>query len=158
KAWAQETELGMRRGDIRSTASAAKKRTLGDVIEKYKEDILPHKAPSSQRVETTYLNHWERELGEYALSFLTHEIISRKIAQLTNAGDQRAQLEDGEKPAKPKSRKTVKHYRDNLEILLKFARTWGWRGAASPMEGVNRITKANKERGRLLDDNEREAL
>ncbi len=36
KAWAQETELGMRRGDIRSTASEAKKRTLGDVIEKYK--------------------------------------------------------------------------------------------------------------------------
>lgn len=64
KAWAQETELGMRRGDIRSTASEAKKRTLGDVIEKYKEDILPHKAPSSQRVENTYLNHWERELGE----------------------------------------------------------------------------------------------
>ena len=158
KAWAQETELGMRRGDIRSTASEAKKRTLGDVITKYKEDILPHKAPSSQRVETTYLNHWERELGEYALSFLTHEIISRKIAQLTNAGDQRAQLEDGEKPAKPKSRKTVKHYRDNLEILLKFAQKWGWIGSANPMEGVNRITKATKERVRFLDDDERKAI
>ncbi|MGI9360720.1 MAG: tyrosine-type recombinase/integrase [Parasphingorhabdus sp.] len=158
KNWAQETELGMRRGDIRSASSEAKKRTLADAIEKYREDILPHKAISSQRVETTYLNHWERELGTYALSFLTHEIISKKVAQLTHAGDQRAQLEEGQKPAKPKSRKTVKHYRDNLEILLKYAQKWGWLGSASPMEGVNRITKANKERVRFLDDNERKAL
>lgn len=158
KVWAQETELALRRGEYRLAASEAKKHTLSDVIRKYREDVLPHKAMTSQRVESTYLNHWERELGNYALSFLTHEIISKKIAQLTHAGDQRAQPEDGAKPAKSKSRKTVKLYRDNLEVLLKHAQKWGWIGATSPMDGVSRITKANKERVRFLDEDERIAL
>ena len=84
KAWAQETELGMRRGDIRSTASEAKKRTISDVIAKYKEDILPHKAPSSQRVETTYLNHWERELGERLPNSQTRVINERSLRVARN--------------------------------------------------------------------------
>lgn len=158
KSWAQETELGLRRGDYRPAAAEAKKRTLSDVIEKYRDEVLPHKAPNSQRAETTYIKFWEKELGGYALSFLSPEIISRKIALLNGAGDQRKQLKEGEKPSKPKSRKTVKLYRDNLEIILKHAQNWGWMGSSNPMEGVTRITKANKERVRFLDDDERKAL
>lgn len=158
KIWAQETELALRKGEYRITSSEAKKRTLADVIEKYREDVLPSKAPSSQRVENTYLNHWERDLGTYALSFLTHEIISKKIAELKNAGDLRGHMDVGTKPLKPKSPKTVKHYRDNLEVLLNHAQKWGWLGSANPMHGVSRITKANKDRVRFLDDEERQAL
>ena len=158
QTWAKRIETQIADGEFRNVSTQAKKQTLADVIHKYREDVLPHKAPSSQRVENTYLNHWERELGSYALSFLTHEIISKKVAELKNAGDQREQLEEGQKPNKPKSPKTVKHYRDNLEILLNHAQKWGWLGAANPMQGVGRITKANKERVRFLDDDERQAL
>jgi len=158
KAWANQTEAAMRLGDFRSTATEAKKRTLADVIKKYREEILIHKALSSQRAENTYLKFWERELGVYAISFLSPEIISKKVAMLTHAGDERVQLKEGQKPAKPKSRKTVKLYRDNLEMLLKHAQKWGWLGKNNPMDGVNRITNANKERVRFLDDDERQAL
>ena len=65
---------------------------------------------------------------------------------------------DGEAPPKPKSRKTVKLYRDNLETMLKHAQHWGWLGNSNPMDGVTRITKANQERVRFLDDDERKAL
>ena len=86
KAWAQETELKIRRGDFRSGASEAKKRTLQDVIEKYRDEILPHKALNSQRIETTYIKFWERELGGYALSYLSPDLISKKIAILSGSG------------------------------------------------------------------------
>ncbi len=158
KSWAQETELQIKRGDYRTGAAEAKKRTLGDVIERYREEILPHKAVNSQRIESTYTKFWERELGPYALSLLSPDIISKKIVTLSGSGDSRYQLAEGERPIKPKSRKTVKLYRDNLEIMLKHAQNWGWLGNSNPMDGVTRITNANKERVRFLDDEERKAL
>ena len=158
KSWAQETELQIKRGDYRTGAAESKKRTLGDVIERYREEILPHKAVNSQRIESTYTKFWERELGAYALSLLSPDIISKKIAILSGSGDSRYQLADGERPTKPKSRKTVKLYRDNLETMLKHAQHWGWLGNSNPMDGVTRITKANQERVRFLDDDERKAL
>jgi integrase len=158
KAWAHQTEADLRMGDFHPASSKKKKKTLGDVIEKYREEILPHKAINSQRAEATYLKFWQRELGVYSLSFLSSEIISKKIALLTHAGDERVQLKEGQKPAKSKSRKTVKLYRDNLEMMLKHAQKWGWMGKNNPMDGVNRITNANKERVRFLDDAERQAL
>ena len=158
KAWAQETELALQRGDYRPGGAEAKKRTLSHVIEKYRDEVLPHKALNSQRIEATYIRFWERELGGYALSFLSPEIISKKIAILSGAGDGRFQLAEGEAPSKPKSRKTIKLYRDNLEIMLKHAQRWGWLGNSNPMDGVTRITNANKERVRFLDDEERKAL
>lgn len=136
----------------------AKNRTLADVIKRYRQEILPHKAVNSQRIEATYTKFWERELGQYSLSFLSPDIISKKIALLSGAGDSRYQLKEGEKPPKPKSRKTVKLYRDNLEIMLNHAQKWGWLGNSNPMDGVTRITKANKERVRFLNDEERKAL
>ncbi|GAB4195017.1 MAG: site-specific integrase [Wenzhouxiangellaceae bacterium] len=158
KVWAQETELHMRRGDFRPAATEAKKRTLRDVIEKYRREILLHKSPNSQRAENTYIKFWDRELGNYSLSFLTPDLISKKIDLLSRAGDQRWHMKDPRHPLKPKSRKTLKLYRDNLEIMLKHAQSWGWLGKSSPMEGVTRITKANKERVRFLNDEERQAL
>lgn len=156
KAWAQETELRLRHGEYRPTASEAKRRTLNDAIEKYRAEVLSQKAPSSQRIEATYLRFWGGELGDYALSMLSPEIISKKMAVLNGTGDRRST--SGAGPAKPKSRKTIKLYRDNLELVLKHAQNWGWLGNANPMDGVTRITKANKERVRFLSDNERPVL
>lgn len=155
--WASRMESRIHDGQFRNVSSEAKSRTLIDVIERYKAEALPHKAATTQSREHTYINFWQRELGAYALSYLSSEIISRKISGLAGAGDQRAQLKEDQKPNKPKARKTLKHYRDTLDVLLKHAQKWGWLGQ-SPMDGVNRITKANKERVRFLDDDERKAL
>src|SRR5690606_22595678 len=55
------------------------------------------------------------------------------------------------------SRKTMKHYRDMLAVLFKYAIQWGWT-ASSPLDGVNRITKIRNERMRYLSDAERKRL
>ena len=157
QAWAKRIETQIADGQFRNVASEAKKRDVGDVIDRYETEIMPFKATTTQSRQKTYLNYWKRELGEYALSFLTSEIISRKMSELAGAGDERVQLEEGQKPNRPKSRKTLKHYRDTLDVLLKHAQKWGWIGQ-NPMDGVNRITKANNERVRFLDDDERKVL
>ena len=51
----------------------------------------------------------------------------------------------------------MKHYRDTLAVLFKYAIQWGWT-ASSPLEGVNRITKIRNERIRYLSDAERKRL
>ena len=157
KLWAQQTETAIRKGEFQNVIKTANSKTLKDVIVRYREEVMPHKAESTQRAQKTYLAYWESELGEYALSFIEPDLIGKELAALAKAGDSRRQLEDGQKPPRPKSRKTLKHYRDLLDQLFKRARQWGWT-AANPLEGVDRITKIRDERNRFLDDDERKAL
>jgi len=157
KMWASRTETEIHKGEFKSVTTEARRHTLKDVIEEYKASVLSKKAASSQRVEKTYLNHWESELGVDALSYLDANTINKKILELEMAGDARVALKDGQKPARPKSPKTIKHYRDTLDRLLNFAHQRGWMGQ-NPMGGVTRITKINNARTRYLEDAEREAL
>ncbi len=157
KLWAQQTEAAIRRGDVQNVIKTAKGKTLADVIARYKREILPHKAPTTQRAAETYLGHWERVLGAYALSYITPDTIAAEIEALSAAGDTRRKLDEDEKPNRPKSRKTLKHYRDTLAVLFKNAKAWGWT-AQNPMDGVNAITKIRDERTRFLTDEERAKL
>ncbi|MBK8908163.1 MAG: hypothetical protein IPM60_09715 [Rhodospirillales bacterium] len=100
KLWAQQTEAAIRKGEFQNVVSTARSKTLNDVIERYRDDVLPHKAPSTQRAETTYLAFWERELGKYALSYIEPQLISAKLRELGEAGDGRRKADDGE-TAKP---------------------------------------------------------
>jgi len=162
KMWAQQTEAAIRRGEFKNVVSKAATKTLNDVIARYRREELPHKAESTQRAAATYLAFWERALGDYALSYLTPEHISGALSDLAAAGDTRrkspaSENEDTAKAAKPKSRKTVKLYRDSLAAILKKARSWGWL-ADDPMDGVTAITKIRNERTRFLSDDERDRL
>lgn len=159
RIWAQQTEVAIRKGEFRSVIKTAKSKTLKDVITRYRDDVVAHKAESTQRSDATLLNHWENVLGEYALSYIDAELINKKLRELASTGDRRCkQGTSEEKPtAPPKSRKTIKHYRDILAALFKNAKAWGWT-ASNPMEGVTPITKIRNERTRYLDDGERKAL
>lgn len=164
KTWAQQTEAAVHRGDFRPVHQQAKKHTLKAVIDRYRREELPHRAASTQRAMNTYLKHWEQELGDYALSHLTAELIAGKVDALAKAGDARRKpkrSKDTDKGAasspRPKSRKTVKLYRDALELLLKHAKQWGLLGA-NPMDGVSRVTKLRNARTRYLSDEERDRL
>lgn len=176
KAWAQETESSIRRGDFKNVIREASTKTLGDVARRYREELLPLRAASTQRAVSSCLKYWERELGEYALAYIDADLISKKMRALETAGDTRriAPASKSEVPGKrkrpgrkatrpapakpaPKSRKTLKHYRDMIALLFKFAQQWGWTGS-NPVDGVNRITKIRNERTRFLSDEERQAL
>jgi len=157
KLWAQQTEAAIRRGDVQNVVAVSKGKTLADVIKRYRREVLPHKAATTQRAAETYLGHWERALGDYALSYLTPDTITDELEALATAGDTRRKLDEGQKPNRPKSRKTLKHYRDTLAVLLKHAKGWGWT-AQNPMDGVPAITKIRDERTRFLTDDERGKL
>jgi len=155
--WAGKTENAIRDGEFHNVVSEARRKTVADIITRYKREILPNKAASTQRAESTYIKFWDEAVGKYALSLLKPEKISEALHGLSTAGDGRKSQKDGNNPKKPKSRKTLKHYRDNLELLFKYAIRWGWT-ASNPVDGVNRITRINDERVRFLNDDEREIL
>jgi len=161
KQWAQDTESGIRKGEFKNVVRTAGSKTLQDVIDRFRKEVFIHRAESTKRAETSFLNFWERELGEYALAYITPDLVSEKMNTLAAAGDSRRKPTDEDsKPKKaprPKSPKTLKHYRDELALLFKYAVQWGWT-ASSPLDGVNKITKIRNERTRYLDNDERAAL
>lgn len=144
KRWAQETEVAIRRGEFTDVVKSAATRTVGDLIARYRAEIIPQKAPTTQAFEETYLVYWERQFGPYALSYVTPERINAQMAELA-------------KPTAGRSRGTLKHYRDSLNRLFNAAKRWGWI-ATNPVEAVTPITKIRNERVRYLDDDERERL
>lgn len=159
--WAQRTEAAIRDGEFRNVIKTAKSKTLKNVIERYRADVLPHKAATTQRGEKLLLQRWETLLGEYTLSYIDAELINAKLRDLALEGDLRRQAkqeQDGQdEEVRPKSRRTIKYFRDLLALLFKYARKWGWIGS-DPMEGVDPITKLRNERTRYLDEDERKAL
>ncbi|PHS75569.1 MAG: integrase [Rhodospirillaceae bacterium] len=157
KMWVQQTEVAIRKGEFHNVVKAAAGNTLTMVIERYRRDILPHRAASTRRAAQTYLNYWDEALGKYALAYIEPEMINKKLDELEKAGDTRRKPVKGGGKPKPKSRRTIKHYRDMLAALLNQAQTWGWT-AQNPMDGVNKITKIRNDRTRYLSDDERTAL
>jgi len=162
KLWATRTEAAIRNGEIKNVVRTAKRKTLSDVIERYEREVLPALAKTTQRAAQTYLGYWQRELGKHALTFITPELIADRMDKLALTPDARAKpkIEDGKivSPApRPKSRKTLKHYRDTLAVLFNNAQIWGWIGS-NPLDGVNKITGIRDQRDRYLDNDERKAL
>lgn len=162
KIWAAKTETAIRNGEIKNIVRTAKRKTLSDVIHRYEEEVLPNLAKTTQRAAQTYLGYWQRELGAHALSFVTPELISDQINKLADAPDGRSNPKsmksaNEQVSVKPKSRKTLKHYRDTLAVLFKYAQQWGWIGS-NPLDGVNKITGIRDQRDRYLEDSERKVL
>ncbi|WP_334127314.1 tyrosine-type recombinase/integrase [Sneathiella sp.] len=163
KQWAQDTESGIRKGEVKNVVRTAATKTLQDVIDRFRKEVFIHRAESTKRAEGSFLTYWEKALGSYALAYITADMVSEKMAELAAAGDGRRKADEDEKAdrakaaPKPKSRKTLKHYRDTLAALFKYAIQWGWT-ASSPLDGVNRITKIRNERTRYLSDEERKRL
>jgi len=161
KIWAQQTEAAIRQGEFKDVLKTAKNKTLQDVITRYRTDVLPHKAETTQRGEELILHRWEAMLGKYTLSYIDSELINRKLQELANEPDRRRNAnsrgDSGKGQPHRKSRKTIKHFRDLLALLLKYAEKWDWTGS-DPMQGVDPITKLRNERTRYLEDDERKAL
>ena len=153
KHWAAKTEAAIKDGQFVPKAAEAKRKRFSDVLDRYVSDALPRLAESTQRSAQTYLRHWREALGEYALAYITPELIRAEMKKLADVPDQRMK---GDEPRK-RSRRTLKLYRDTLDTILRHAVRWGWMGH-NPMDQVERIGKLKNERDRFLDDDERFAL
>src|SRR5258706_13210075 len=69
KRWAQSTEAAIRDGRHFKNI-AAKKHTVGELIDKYIADVLPTK-PRNSRNQKKHLIWWKDELGTLLLADLT---------------------------------------------------------------------------------------
>jgi integrase len=151
KRWAQQTEAAIREGRHFKTTEA-KRRTLAELVDKYKADVLPHKAEKSVLAQTTQLNWWKAQAGDYALADMTPARIADFRDRLKNepfltAGGQE----------KPRSASTITRYLAALSHVFTVAvKEWGW----VDDNPVMKVTKPKQPGGRVrfLDDDERARL
>jgi len=157
KMWVQQTEAAIRKGEFQNIIKTASKKTLGDVIERYRKEVLPRKVDGTQRAEKSHLDFWDDAFGKHALSYIEADMISGKMGELETTGYTRKTKKDEETKPIPRSQRTLKYYRHTLALLFKYAKQWGWTNT-NPVEGVNKITRLRNERIRYLSDEERKAL
>jgi len=146
RKWVQQTESAIREGRHFKTTEA-KRRTVGEMIDRYIRDILPHK-PKNIKNRTLHLKWWKTELGKYALADLSPALIAERRDKLgsgiTIRGNKR-------------SPSTVVRYMAALSHVFTIAvKEWGWLDD-TPMR---KVTKPKEPRGRVrfLSDDERNRL
>ncbi len=146
KRWAQQTESAIREGRHFKT-SEAKRRTLGEMIDRYIADVIPHK-PKNIKNRTLHLNWWKAQLGKYSLADTTPAVIAEQRDKLAKEKTKHGTL---------RSPSTVVRYIAALSHVFTIAvKEWGWLDD-NPMR---KVTKPKEPRGRVrfLSDDERSRL
>ena len=134
KRWAQSTEAAIREGRHFKNA-AAKKHTVGELIGKYIDEVLPTK-PRNARSQCSQLLWWKQELGHLSLAHLTAAEIGKCRDKLL------AREVRGGKHISPA---TVRRYLAAFSTALSVAvREWEWLDD-SPMR---KVRKPKEPRGR----------
>ncbi len=146
KDWAKITEGAIKdRRFFKNTES--KKRTLGDLIDRYIEDVLPQK-PKSKDKQGSQLEWWKKQLGDYFLIDVSPALIVEHRDKLAK---------EKTKFKRPYSPATINRYLAALSHAFTVAvNDWGWL-EDSPMR---KVSKPREPRGRVryLSDDERKAL
>ena len=146
KQWAMQAETEIRTG-MTIRKNAASRHTVREMLERYRDNVLPDKA-NGGKDHKTHIAWWIDELGHYALSEVTTDLVTRSIDKFKKS---KTRLD------KPPSPATVLRYLMALSHAFTVARKeWNW-CESSPVENVQR-PKVNNERTRYLTDAERESL
>jgi len=145
KKWAMQIEAAMDEGRYFSH-SQSKRKTFGDMIDRYIVEILPLK-PKSQKKQTQQLEYWKDKLGD----FILNDVTSSNITAMKN------ELATGQTPRGIRSNATVNRYLAALSHVYTVAmKEWEWIND----NPVSRVSKLRESRGRtrFLSDNERKRL
>jgi len=146
KQWAIQTETEIRTG-MTIRKNSASKHTVREMLERYRDNVLTDKA-NGGKDHKTHIAWWIDELGHYALSEVTTDLVTRSIDKF-----KKSKTRLGKHPAPA----TVLRYMMALSHAFTVARKeWNW-CESSPVENVQR-PKVNNERTRYLTDAERESL
>ncbi|KTD66725.1 site specific recombinase [Legionella steelei] len=146
RKWAAQTEAAILEGRNFKTTEA-KRRTLGEMIDRYIKDILPLK-PKNNKNTILHLKWWKHELGQYCLADISPALIAERRDKLSSGITTRNKL---------RSPSTVVRYMAALSHSFTIAvKEWGWI-EDSPL---HRVTKPKEPRGRVryLSDDERRRL
>jgi len=143
--WASQTETAIRQGR-HFEVSEAKKRTLADLFEKYRAEVLPRLR--SHQTRAVHLDWWESKLGAYLLADVRPSLII----------ETRKALFDKETPrGKPMSESTANRYMATLSHCF----TWATKELQWMSDNPVFKVQAFKEPDgviRFLSDEERAAL
>ncbi|MFG5779208.1 tyrosine-type recombinase/integrase [Comamonas sp. J-3] len=145
KQWAMQVETEIRTG-MTIRKNSASQYTVRELLERYRDYVLIDKA-NSGKDHKTHIAWWISELGHYALSEVTTDLVTRRIDKLKKSKT---------RTGKPPAPATVMRYLMALSHAFSMACKWGW-CETSPVKNVQR-PKVKNERTRYLNDAEREAL
>ncbi|MBF0190709.1 MAG: site-specific integrase [Magnetococcales bacterium] len=146
KRWAQQLETEMREGRYFKTPTA-KKKSLGELVDRYIEEILPRK-PKNAYNQNNHLRWWKEQLGHVVLADITPSVIAEYRDKLAKETTPRKSL---------RSPATVNRYLASLSHAFTIAiNEWGWVDA-SPFRKVSKLREP-RGRVRFLSDDERERL
>ena len=146
-AWGQEMETRIRQSKyFPDRLIESEKYTLGDLLDRYKSEVLPRKRDKKQ---TGLIEWWKVQLGNYKIKDLTPSLIAQHRDKLLSQVSNRT--------SKKRSAATVNRYLGLLSHACTIAiKEWQWM-AVNP---VVRISKPREAQGRtrFLSDKERERL
>ena len=141
--WAQKTEVEIRQDQYAFTPMSRRK-TLGDLIDRYIEEVLPRK-PKTAPFQKRQLEVWRRELGHHLIADITPARIVAFRQLLLDTPGRRNQA---------RGYATTNRYLAVLSHAFTFAvDEWDWAGE-NPVKKVRRI-KEPRGRTRFLSDHER---
>jgi integrase len=160
--WATKIEADMIEGR-HFRGVEARRRTLGEAIDRYLAEELPKKRNGS--THRSNLPWWKERLGHLKLADVTPAILVEqrgKLARETfiraNPKSARTTLKEGEEPRRfTRSPGTVNRYLAVLSHLYSVARReWHW-VSHNPFDGVGKL-RESRGRVRFLSEEERTAL
>ena len=125
----------------------SKKHTVGEMIDRYKKNVLPTKG-SHQPNQKIQLDYWKERIGYYTLADCTPALIVECRDELL---DETTRLKKKRSPA------TVNRYLAAISHCFTIAmKEWGW----VDDNPLRKVTKPKESRGRIrfLSDDEREGL
>jgi len=140
KRWAQMIEGATLEGRHFKTTEA-KRHTVSDLLERYRNDVLPHKRASTVYNQVYHLRWWETQIGHYLLSDITPARIVEYRDQL----------------ARTRENSTVRRYLAVLSHAFSIAvQEWEW-VTENPF---HKVSKPKEPRGRVrfLSEDERQRL
>ena len=127
KQWAIQTETEIRTG-MTIRKNSASKHTVREMLERYRDNVLTDKA-NGGKDHKTHIAWWIDELGHYALSEVTTDLVTRSIDKFKKS---KTRL------GKPPAPATVLRYMMALSHAFTVARKeWNW-CESSPVENVQR--------------------
>jgi integrase len=163
KRWETNTESAIREGR-HFKSSAAKRHTLGEMIDKYIKDVLPEK-PKSAPTQKSQLLWWKEQVGHLSLANVTAEVIAEqrdKLARTPVVFTRMEKYKNGMQEVKTERARgnaTVNRYLAALSHAFSLASTeWKWLSREqNPMPDVT-ARKEPRGRVRFLSDDERSRL
>ncbi len=159
--WAKTVEAEMIEGKHFRNVEA-RRRTVGDAIDRYIADELPKKRNGG--MHRVNLPHWKERLGNVKLADVTPALLVEHRGKLARETFTRAKPESkrstvkaGEARKFKRSPQTVDRYMAVLRHVFTVARKeWHWI-SHDPFAGVSRLGRSNG-RVRFLSDDERKRL